>query len=157
MQECLFCKIIEKKVPTFIVYEDNFNLAFLDIKPRSKGMTIVVPKKHYESFDDDFENSFKTFQAALLIGKKLKKVLNPIFISLSILPSEVKHFHIRLYPVFSDKLPIVEGNPVPISEEELKKLAEEIRSVKIIEEKKEEKIKRSEKEVEWIKRYWERA
>jgi histidine triad (HIT) family protein len=46
MTDCIFCKIINKEVPSEIVYEDDFVVAFMDIHPASKGHTLVVPKKH---------------------------------------------------------------------------------------------------------------
>ena len=49
---CIFCKIIKKDVPCHKVYENETNLAFLDVHPHAKGHTIVVPKEHRESFFD---------------------------------------------------------------------------------------------------------
>ncbi len=47
MQDCLFCKIINKEIPNYTVYEDENVLAFLDIHPCAKGHTVVAPKKHF--------------------------------------------------------------------------------------------------------------
>ncbi|HSR88905.1 MAG TPA: HIT family protein [Candidatus Udaeobacter sp.] len=44
--DCLFCKIINKEIPNYTVWEDENVLAFLDIHPCAKGHTVVVPKKH---------------------------------------------------------------------------------------------------------------
>jgi histidine triad (HIT) family protein len=44
--DCLFCKIIEKKIPAKIVYEDDRTIAFLDITPRTTGHTLVISKEH---------------------------------------------------------------------------------------------------------------
>jgi len=164
MGECIFCGIVNKKIPAFIVYEDNFSLGILDIKPRTKGMCLIIPKKHFEEMSENIDYVINSFKAALILSEKIKKALNPKFISFSILPSEIKHFHIRIYPIF-DQIPLLEGNPIPINENELKEIAEKIKGAKIVErreeekEKKEEKEerKRSEEEIEWIRRYWERA
>ncbi len=43
---CIFCKIIAKKVPSKIVYEDNLVTAFEDANPQAPVHTLVVPKKH---------------------------------------------------------------------------------------------------------------
>ncbi|GBE06877.1 MAG TPA: histidine triad nucleotide-binding protein [Nitrospirae bacterium] len=44
--DCLFCKIIEKKIPSKIVYEDNRMLAFEDINPQAPIHILIIPKKH---------------------------------------------------------------------------------------------------------------
>ncbi len=43
---CIFCKIIARKVPSKIVYEDNLVMAFEDVNPQAPVHTLVVPKKH---------------------------------------------------------------------------------------------------------------
>lgn len=46
MSDCIFCKIIEKKIPAKVVYEDDSVLAFDDINPQAPVHTLVIPKKH---------------------------------------------------------------------------------------------------------------
>ena len=43
---CIFCKIIEKKIPSKIVYEDELATAFEDANPQAPIHTLVAPKKH---------------------------------------------------------------------------------------------------------------
>ncbi|MEM5791025.1 MAG: HIT family protein [Candidatus Aenigmatarchaeota archaeon] len=166
--ECIFCEIIRGNVKSKIVHEDEISLAFLDINPRTKGMTIIIPKQHYEKFDENFELSTRVFFSALIVAEKIKQALNPREILFSIISSElVKHFHVRIYPVF-DEVPLIETKPLSITDEELENIAEKIRSIRIElkeekkevkkkEEKKEEEKerKRSEEEVYWIKRDFE--
>ena len=47
MGDCLFCKIVEKKIPAKIVHEDDQVLAFDDINPQAPVHTLVIPKKHF--------------------------------------------------------------------------------------------------------------
>ncbi|MBQ3145766.1 MAG: histidine triad nucleotide-binding protein [Clostridia bacterium] len=49
MDNCIFCKIIKKEIPSNIVYEDNQILAFRDINPVAPVHILVIPKKHIES------------------------------------------------------------------------------------------------------------
>ncbi len=49
---CIFCKIIDKKIPSEIIFEDDFVIAFKDINPKSDLHVLVVPKKHISSIDD---------------------------------------------------------------------------------------------------------
>ena len=46
MQDCIFCKIINKEIPSSIIYEDENVIAFNDINPIAKIHILVVPKKH---------------------------------------------------------------------------------------------------------------
>src|SRR5690606_9666538 len=45
--DCIFCKIAQKKVRSHIVYEDEHFVAFLDINPHAKGHTLIISKQHY--------------------------------------------------------------------------------------------------------------
>ena len=45
--QCPFCLIVEGKIPSQKIYEDDQVLAVLDINPATKGHTLVMPKKHY--------------------------------------------------------------------------------------------------------------
>lgn len=44
--DCIFCKIINKEIPSNIVYEDDEILAFKDISPQAPVHIVVIPKKH---------------------------------------------------------------------------------------------------------------
>ena len=49
MEDCIFCKIINKQIPSTIVYEDEEILAFKDIHPIAPVHILVIPKKHVKS------------------------------------------------------------------------------------------------------------
>ena len=49
MNDCIFCKIINKEIPSKVVYEDEEVLAFNDIAPAAPIHILVIPKKHIES------------------------------------------------------------------------------------------------------------
>jgi histidine triad (HIT) family protein len=56
MDDCVFCAIIEGKIPSYKIYEDDRVFAFLDIAEDADGHTLVVPKKHCRNImdcDDD--------------------------------------------------------------------------------------------------------
>lgn len=44
--DCIFCKIVNRELPSKIVYEDENILAFHDISPEAPVHILVVPKKH---------------------------------------------------------------------------------------------------------------
>jgi len=45
-QNCIFCKIIEKKIPSKLVHEDELAVAFEDLNPQAPIHILIVPKKH---------------------------------------------------------------------------------------------------------------
>jgi histidine triad (HIT) family protein len=59
---CIFCKIIEKKVPAKIIHEDELAVAFEDLNPQAPVHILIVPRKHIA----DIQNS--TIQDRELIG-----------------------------------------------------------------------------------------
>ncbi len=46
MDDCLFCKIIRREIPSAKVYEDDDVYAFRDIHPMAPVHVLVVPKTH---------------------------------------------------------------------------------------------------------------
>ena len=49
MTDCIFCKIIEGKIPSRKVYEDDEMLAFHDISPMAPVHFMIIPKRHVDS------------------------------------------------------------------------------------------------------------
>lgn len=101
---CLFCKIIAKKIPAEVVYEDASVIGILDIHPRSPGHTMIIPKAHAETI---FEVSDDEVGALFLAVKKmtnmLKKSFNPDGFTIGInhgaaSGQEVDHLHIHIIP-----------------------------------------------------------
>jgi histidine triad (HIT) family protein len=52
MSDCLFCKIVEKKIPAKIVHEDDQTVAFDDINPQAPVHALVIPKRHVTSVQE---------------------------------------------------------------------------------------------------------
>ena len=105
---CIFCKIANKEIPAKVIYEDENTLAFLDINPRSKGHTLVIPKEHYETFDEIPEdvatNLIKTIKKVVDILKSLNpdgyNILNN---NKPIAGQEVPHVHFHIIPRYNDE------------------------------------------------------
>lgn len=51
MSECLFCKIVDGKIPATIVKRDDRALAFRDLNPQAPTHVLVIPNKHIASLD----------------------------------------------------------------------------------------------------------
>ena len=74
MAECLFCRIVSKKVPAKFIYEDERIMAFEDINPQAPVHALVIPKKHISTTldieDEDNELIGHLFQTAGKIAKE---------------------------------------------------------------------------------------
>lgn len=56
MSQCLFCQIVEGKIPSTKVFESDDILSFKDINPLSKTHYLFIPKEHFDSLDHIPEN-----------------------------------------------------------------------------------------------------
>jgi len=52
MENCIFCKIAHKEIPSQIVFEDEAVVAFKDLDPQAPVHILIVPKKHIASLND---------------------------------------------------------------------------------------------------------
>lgn len=69
---CIFCDIIDRKIPSKVVWEDNDVFAILDISQVTFGHTLVMPKKHAANiFETDDETVKKCISAARKIGRQI--------------------------------------------------------------------------------------
>jgi len=157
---CVFCQIVEKKIPARIVYEDENFMAFLDIRPLNPGHTLLIPKKHYRWVYDvpNFEEMWKAVKKVTLA---IISALNPISVSYATLGFEIEHAHIWIIPRFENDghSGAIDWNAVKeISPQNMDEIAKKIREripeepKKVEEEKPEEEEKRSEEEVWLIRR-----
>lgn len=68
---CIFCKIIEKKIPSKIVFEDQFSTAFEDVNPQAPVHILVVPKKHIPEIHSMTEADREIVGHLFLTAKKI--------------------------------------------------------------------------------------
>jgi len=75
MKDCIFCKIANKEIPTEILFEDDWVVAFKDINPIAPIHILVIPKKHIQSVNEltSDEEGEKIAGRLLLAAKKLAK------------------------------------------------------------------------------------
>lgn len=103
-EECIFCQIVEKKIPSHILFENDTNLAFLDIFPVSKGHTIVIPKNHYDNLENipvsELAETFKVVkELSVLIHNKLKiEGYNILQNNFRAAGQVINHFHVHIIP-----------------------------------------------------------
>lgn len=101
MKDCIFCKIIKGEIPSVEIWEDKNFLAILDVFPNTKGMTLIMPKKHYDSevlkMNDKIYSDF--FLATKKVANILKKGLKVNRVAMVMEGMGVNHAHIKLYPL----------------------------------------------------------
>ena len=65
---CIFCEIIAGNAPAIRVHEDDDNLAILDIRPFTRGHTLVIPKRHSVDMTD---TPAQTLAAMMAVGQRI--------------------------------------------------------------------------------------
>jgi len=98
---CVFCKIVSGEIKSYKVYEDEDNIAFLDVFPLVEGQTIVTTKKHYGGYlfdmpEDAYTSLWKTVRK---VSKMLDKNLPAKRTMVVVSGVSVEHNHIKLFPV----------------------------------------------------------
>lgn len=108
MDTCVFCKIINKEIPSYIVYENDNVLALFAKEMEVYGHTLVIPKKHYQDIYDIPED---VLSEILKVVKKIGNIykdtlwstwLNLLHASGKDAQQSVPHFHFHLLPRFKD-------------------------------------------------------
>ena|SRR3989344_3893461 len=97
MENCIFCKIVNKEIPAHIVYEDDNFVAFLDINPTSVGHCQVIPKEHHR-WVWEVPNVGEYFEVVKKIAKAQQKAFDTDWILSKIVGEDVPHAHIWIYP-----------------------------------------------------------
>lgn len=73
MSTCLFCRIVERAIPSRILYEDDLALAFEDINPQAPVHVLVIPKRHVPAVGELGEPDAPLLGHLLLVCAKLAK------------------------------------------------------------------------------------
>ena len=71
--DCLFCRIVRKEIPTKIVLEDSKTLAFEDVKAQAPVHILIIPKEHIEKVSDLAEHDIEIVGRLVLAAKNIAK------------------------------------------------------------------------------------
>lgn len=71
MEDCIFCRIVAKKIPTEIIYEDEEVMVFPDIKPKAPVHLLIIPKKHFASIREVKPADEKLLAKLILTARKV--------------------------------------------------------------------------------------
>ncbi len=129
MDDCIFCKIIDGKIPSATILENSEFKVILDRFPGNEGHVLILPKKHYANiFEIEPETAGKLFQLAVLISRAMKASLG--FENMNVVQNNgpvagqtVNHFHLHLIPRY-------EGDGVDIKWKQLDLTDEQLETVR---------------------------
>ena len=99
---CVFCDILEKKLPAHVVLDDDVVLAFLDRTPLFHGHVLVIPRTHVVTLPElapDVVGAF--FQRVQLIAAAIPKALGSqgtFAANNNVVSQSVPHLHVHVVP-----------------------------------------------------------
>jgi len=73
MESCLFCRIVERRAPAKIVYEDDSVVAFEDLNPQAPVHLLVVPRKHLPSLREALPEDEPLLGHAFTVAARLAR------------------------------------------------------------------------------------
>ncbi|MDE1869448.1 MAG: HIT domain-containing protein [Candidatus Micrarchaeota archaeon] len=96
---------MQNKISSYKIYENEKYIAFLDIYPNIKGQTLVIPKKHLQSYL--FDLSDKEISDLMIVSKKVAKLIEKKLkvgrVNMVVEGLAVNHIHTKLYPAIGVK------------------------------------------------------
>jgi histidine triad (HIT) family protein len=122
MDECVFCQIVQGKLPAHKIWEDERFLAILDINPNTPGHTLLLPKIHQPyvfNLEPDLYSSL--FESAKKLSKPILEVSQANRIGMVIQGFTVPHVHLHLIPM-NDVHDLENTRATPASDAELEQM-----------------------------------
>ncbi len=126
---CIFCEIVNKKIPSLPIYEDENWIVVLDINPCSKGHCLIISKEH-----DKIKGKLDHIIQKLIEKKEILGFKTFVLLK----KAEIEHFVLNFIPIYEGNEVLYQVNNKPGEQKELEKLMEKMKIV--IDNKKEKKI-----------------
>ena len=104
--DCIFCMIVQGKIPARKIMETEKTLAFLDAFPLTKGHTLVIPKNHYAKIQEmKKEDSTDLFDTVRVMADRTERLASSSLIAIhngKESGQEVPHVHVHIIPRNTD-------------------------------------------------------
>lgn len=71
--DCLFCKIVNREIPSEFLYEDDAYVVFKDINPAAPVHLLLVPKKHIRSINDLNPEEGDVISGLFMVAKEMAR------------------------------------------------------------------------------------
>lgn len=124
----IFSKIVSGELPAYKVAESNDYLAFLDVRPLTKGHVLVIPKEETDYIFDIGDDSYMSmWMFAKIVAQGIKRAIPCIRVGVAVVGLEVAHAHIHLVPINQISDLNFENPKLSFSEDEMSESAEQIR------------------------------
>jgi len=108
-KDCVFCKILNKEIPSSIIYQDELVTTFLDIQPVNIGHVLIIPNQHFELISDvDDITASRMFNIARRINTAIRKSiivsegLNFWLADGEAASQDVFHTHLHCFPRYKN-------------------------------------------------------
>ena len=131
--DCIFCKIVEGKIPCRNVGESTNFLAFLDIAPNAAGHSLIIPKKHATSLLDLPESlgnelvEFSQRMSMAIMRATGSDGVNIVMNNGAAAGQVVFHMHVHIVPrKMNDGLHYTPGQQLHLSDEIFAKVQQDI-------------------------------
>lgn len=131
--DCIFCKILDGRLPSTVIDEDERTIAFMDINPATRGHALVIPRSHSQDLlaVDAEDLRAVTLTAQRLAGRMHERLgaegVNLINSCGRLAWQTVFHFHVHVIPRYADDSMRLPWLPSPGDPGEIAAAAQEIR------------------------------
>jgi histidine triad (HIT) family protein len=123
----IFSRIIAGEIPCFKIAEDDNFFAFLDIRPMTKGHTLVVPKLEVDYIFDLEDTTIANMMVfAKKVAKAIEKSVTCTRVGVTVIGLEVPHAHIHLIPIQRESDMNFHNAKLQLSNEEMLEIAQKI-------------------------------
>lgn len=75
MKNCIFCQIIQAKIPANLIYSDDQIIAFDDIHPKAPQHKLIIPRQHIPTLNDLTAENTALAGRLLYVAQHLAKQL----------------------------------------------------------------------------------
>ena len=133
MAGCIFCDVINGKLPCYMIYEDDDCLVILDKYPIDNGHSLIITKKHFEKIIDmNTDDVSRLFSKIPKIANAIIKATNADAFSIAqnngkAAKQIVPHVHIHIIPRYNSTGTLWTKRKI-MTADELGELAEKIKS-----------------------------
>ena len=136
MENCLFCKLVKKEIPSLVVYEDDYVISFMELNPSAPGHVMVILKKHGNNILEYSQDELgKLMLGVQNVTQKIEKALKTDSITIGINHKErqgVPHLHVHLIPRWeNDKGGVIQSVVKTQPKESREIIAEKLRKAAV--------------------------